>query len=75
VFDGLQHAGAIRAHFEIDLLGLELDERFTGGDLIAFVLQPFRDAGFDNRFTELGDNDVSRHCHLIPSCSRIPSET
>ena len=32
VRDGLQHAGAIGADLEVDLLGLELDQRVAGGD-------------------------------------------
>ncbi len=53
--------GAIGADFEIDLLGLELDERIAGAHLVALLLQPLRDARFDDGFTKLRDNDVGRH--------------
>jgi hypothetical protein len=54
----LQHAGAIGAHFEVDLLGLEFDERLAGGDAVARLLQPLRDAGFNHRFAQFGNDDV-----------------
>ena len=38
-----QHAGLRSADLEIDLVGLELHERVTGGDHVSFVSQPFRD--------------------------------
>ena len=53
-----QHAGLLGADLEIDLLGLELHDRLAGGDGVAFLLQPARDARFDDRFTELGNDDV-----------------
>ena len=56
-----EDAGAIGADFEIDLLGFELDERLAGIDRVALLLQPLRDARFDDGFTEFGNNDIGRH--------------
>ena len=56
-----QHAGLLGADLEIDLLGFELDDGLAGGDRLALALQPARDARFDDRFTELGDDDVGGH--------------
>ena len=56
--DRRQHAGLLGPHFEVDLLGLELDDRLAGGDGLALALQPARDARFDDRFTELGNDDL-----------------
>jgi hypothetical protein len=53
-----QHAGPIRAHFQIDLLGLEFDQRIARRDPIADVLQPFRHTGFDHRLAQLGHHDI-----------------
>ena len=50
------------ADLEVDLLGLELDERLADLDPVAFLLQPPRDARFDDRFSELGDDDVG---HIV----------
>ncbi len=61
VLDVGEDAGAIGADFEIDLLGLELDERIAGVDRVALLLQPLRDARFDDGFAELGNNDIGRH--------------
>ena len=46
------------ADLEVDLVGLELDERLAGGDRVALLLQPLGDARFDDRFTEFGHDDV-----------------
>ncbi len=48
----------IRVDLEVDLVGLELHQRIAGGDGIAFLLQPPRDARFDDGFAELRNNDV-----------------
>ena len=55
-----EHAAAIGIHLEVDLLGLELDERFADLHAVAFLLQPARDARFNDRLTELRHDDV-RH--------------
>ena len=65
MLDLVEHAGVLGADFEIDLLGLELDERLAGGDRVALLLQPARDARFDDRFTELGNDDVDGHGILL----------
>ena len=49
------------ADLEVDLLGLELDDGLAGGDGLALALQPARDARFDDRLTELGNDDVDGH--------------
>ena len=56
--DPAQHAGRRRRHFEVDLVGLELDERVAGRDALPFLLQPARDARVDDRFPELGHYDI-----------------
>ena len=48
MLDAGEHAGPVRAHFEVDLLGLELDERVAGGHTIARILVPLHHAGFDD---------------------------
>ena len=53
-----EHARRFGADLEIDLVGLELDEHVAGGDAVAFVLHPARDARFDHRFTELRNDDI-----------------
>ena len=67
VLDRRQHAGLLGADFEVDLLGLELDDGLAGGDGLALALQPARDARFDDRFTELGNDDVDGHGALYAS--------
>ena len=61
VLDRRQHAGLLGADLEVDLLGLELDDGLAGGDGLALALQPARDARFDDRLTELGNDDVDGH--------------
>ena len=56
--DPAQHPGLRRADLEIDLVGLELDERIAGGDGLPFLAQPLGDAGIDDRFTDFGYDDV-----------------
>ena len=70
--DPRQHARLIGADLEIDLVGLELHHRLARRDRIANLLQPPRDAGFDDGLTELGDEDVR---HILDSCGsecRVP---
>jgi hypothetical protein len=61
VLDRRQHAGVFGPDLEVDLLGLELDDGLAGGDGLALALQPARDARFDDRFTELRNDDVDGH--------------
>ena len=56
-----QHAGLRGADLEVDLVGLELDERVARGDLIALPAQPLGDARVDNRLADLGYDDVGSH--------------
>ena len=64
--DAAQHAGLRRRDLEVDLVGLELDERVADGDGVPFLLQPLRDARVDDRFADFGDDDVRWHhrCRL-----------
>ncbi len=47
-----------RTHFDVDLVGLELDERIAGGNGVAFLAQPLRDAGIDDGFTDFWNDDI-----------------
>jgi hypothetical protein len=38
-----------------------IDDALAGGDRLALLLQPPRDARFDDRLTELGNDDVDGH--------------
>ena len=61
MIDPAQYAGDGRRHFQVDLVGFELDQRIAQRDDVADVLHPASDAGFDNRLTDFGDYDVCRH--------------
>ena len=50
-----EDAGLQRRNFDGDLVGIQLDHRIAGGNGIAFLLQPPRYGGFDDRFSERGD--------------------
>ena len=65
MLDAGEDAGALGADLEVDLLGLELDERLAGGDAVAFLLQPARDARFDDRFTQLRERRCSCHDEVL----------
>ncbi len=54
----LKHTGVRRADLDVDLVGLELDERIAGRDGIAFLAQPFGDARVDDGLTDFGHDDV-----------------
>ncbi len=56
-----QYSRLRRRDLDVDLVGLELDERLADGDLIALLFQPLGDAGVDDRLAHLGDDDVSGH--------------
>ena len=58
VDDARQDAGGVGVDLEIDLVGLELDQRLAGGDRLALSLQPARHARFDDRFPQLRNDDV-----------------
>jgi len=62
VLDARDDAAAVGIDFEIDLLGLELDDRLAEFDAIPFLFQPARNARFDDGFTKLGNDDVG-HRH------------
>ena len=49
-----QDAGRRRIHFQRDLVGLQLDERFVRLDSVAHLFEPFGDLGFRHRFAERG---------------------
>src|SRR5262249_16801124 len=61
VRDAAEDAGLRGGDLEIDLVGLELDERLSGGHRVAFVFQPSCDPGVDDRLTDFGDNYVRGH--------------
>ena len=61
-----QHAGLRSADLEIDLVGLELHERVTGGDHVSFVSQPFRDPGVDDGLSDLRHDDIRSHVLVCP---------
>mgnify|MGYP003403238193 CR=1 FL=1 len=56
--DAREDAGALGVDLEVDLVGLELHQRAAGGDRVACLLQPPRDARLDDGLTKLGDEDV-----------------
>ena len=56
--DAGEDAALFRAHLEVDLLGLELDDGLADLDAVAGLLQPARDARLDDRFAELWNDDV-----------------
>ena len=60
--DAGEHAALLGADLEIDLLGLELDDRLADLDAVALLLQPARDARLDDRFTELGTTMLDIDC-------------
>ena len=53
---------ALGADLEVDLFRLELDDRLTHLDAIAFLLEPPRDARFDDRLAQLRNDDVRHDC-------------
>jgi hypothetical protein len=69
VGDALEHAGPGRGHFDVDLVGLELDERLAGSDRIAFLFQPPRDPRIHDGLADLGHDDVDRHMEESTICN------
>ena len=65
VFDGREHPGAVGADFEVDLLGLELDQRVAQVDMVAFFLQPLGDARFHHRLAQFGHDDVGHRLSQV----------
>ena len=55
----LEHAVLRRGDLDVDLVRLELDERLAHRDGVAFLLQPARDAGVDDRLAHLRHDDVA----------------
>ena len=58
--DPFEHATLRRRHFEVDLVGFELNQRIASGDALAFLAQPLRHAGVDDRLTDFRDDYVHR---------------
>ena len=56
--DAGEDAALLGADLEVDLLGFELDQRLADLDAVAFLLQPLRDARFDDRFAQFWNDDV-----------------
>ena len=79
VRDPAEHAGLRRRHLEIDLVGLELDQRLADVDGVPFLLQPLGDARVDDRLADFGDYDVSWHlthsATSTPINSQLPTPT
>ena len=50
-----------RADLDVDLVGLELDQRIAGSDDIALLPQPLRHAGVDDGLSDFGNDDVYGH--------------
>jgi hypothetical protein len=63
VLDRAEDSGAVGAHFEVDLLGLELHQRVADRHAVARLLQPLRDARLDHRLTEFRNHNV--RCHIF----------
>ena len=59
--DALRDAGLGRGDLEVDLVGLELDQRIADRDGVPFLAQPLRDARVDDRFADFRNDDVRRH--------------
>ena len=59
--DAAEDAGLRRADLDVDLVGLELDQRIAGGDDIALLAQPLRHAGIDDGLSDFGNDDVYGH--------------
>src|SRR5918995_3933709 len=57
----LQHAVLLGLDLEVDLVGLELDDRLAGCYLVPFVLKPLPDRRFGNRLPKLRDVNLNRH--------------
>ena len=60
MLDAGECSGVVGADFDVDLVGLELDDRFPGLDMVALLFQPARDARLDDRFAQLRNDNV---CH------------
>ena len=58
--DPFEHATLRRRHFEVDLVGFELNQRIASGDALAFLAQPLRHAGVDDRLPDFRDDYVHR---------------
>ncbi len=69
--DAGDDAAAVGVDLEVDLLGLELDDRLAELDAVAFLLQPARDARLDDGLTKFRDNDV-RHMRLTFAAGQTP---
>ncbi len=66
--DAADHAGALGVDLEVDFLGLELDDRVADFDAVAFLLQPTRDARFDDGLSELWNDDVRHMQDRVETC-------
>ena len=47
-----------RADLDVDLVGLELDERLAGGDGVAFLAQPLGHTRVHDGLTDFGHEDI-----------------
>jgi len=46
--DLIQHAVLLSRDFDIDFVGLQIDQRFASSDCVADLLQPLADGRFDD---------------------------
>ena len=59
-----EDAAFVRVDLEVDFLGFELDQRLAELHAVAFLLEPPRDARFNDRLTKFRDNDVGHDLGL-----------
>jgi hypothetical protein len=60
--DRREHAGRRCGHFDGDLVGFELAERFVRLHGVAHVLEPFGDRRFGDGFAQSRHFDFDGHC-------------
>ena len=68
--DLAEHAALVRGDIDVDLLRLELHQRFASFHRLTFVLEPGAYRRLDDRFTQHGNADVNRHGFGLLRASR-----
>ena len=53
------------ADVQIDFVGFEFDKGLAEADSVARMFEPGEDGGFDDGFTEFGDEDIDWHKHFF----------
>ena len=64
VCNAAEHAAALSADLEIDLVGLQFYDGFACPDGFAFMLQPTRHGGFEHGLAQWRYDDVNWHVTL-----------